>query len=160
MWRYGSNMNKRGILLMWVRRRMIWKGQNKYLIWVIWIRMGAFVSACVCAWVMNAMNCWTVILDLISLWGEWMGVFAYVTIGIVKHRSRYGIWGVRGQIKYTEVYNCVGSTIIGLSVEVFLWVNIGDGAGREEWMPVGMVTKYETLALLSDYIYRRGRLEL
>ena len=30
-------------------------------------------------------------------------------------------------IKYTEVYNCVGSTIIVSSVGMFLGVSIGDG---------------------------------
>ena len=34
--------------------------------------------------------------------------------------------------KYTEVYNCVGSTILGSSMGMLLGVSIGDSTGWEE----------------------------
>ena len=47
--------------------------------------------------------------------------------------------------KYIELYNCVGSMILGFSVEVFLGVSIGVEKGWEECMPVGMVPEGETV---------------
>ena len=44
----------------------------------------------------------------------------------------YGIWGMIKRRKYTEVYNCVGSTMLGLSMGMLLGVNIGDSTGWDE----------------------------
>ena len=45
-----------------------------------------------------------------------MGACVCVMIGVGNHRGVYGIQGMIDQKKYTEVYNCVGTKILGLSV--------------------------------------------
>ena len=69
----------------------------------------------------------------------------------------YGIWGVIGKILYTDVYDCVGSTILEWSVKDLLVVSIGCGIGWEEWMPVGMVHEGEIVTYLGNYNDVRGR---
>ena len=59
-----------------------------------------------------------------------MGSCACVVIGKGKHRGMYGIRGVLERRKYTEVYKCVGSAVLGLFVGAFLEVIIG---GRKVW---------------------------
>ena len=50
-------------------------------------------------------------------------------------RKEYGkVWhmGHAKRRKYTEVYNCVGSTMLGSSMGMLLGVSIGDSTGWEE----------------------------
>ena len=61
-----------------------------------------------------------------------MGACACVIIGVGKHRRMYSIRGVLEWRKYTDMYNCVGSMILGSSVGFFIGVSIGDSTGWEE----------------------------
>ena len=56
------------------------------------------------------------------------------------------------------MYNCVGSTIIGSPVGIFLGVSIGEGTGWEERMSFGLVPEGATVDSLSDYDDVRIRL--
>ena len=48
-----------------------------------------------------------------------MCVCSCIRVGVGKHRVMYGILGVIEQIIWIEIYNCVGSVVLGSSV-VFL----------------------------------------
>ena len=49
-----------------------------------------------------------------------MCVCSCIRVGVGKHRVMYGILGVIEQIIWIEIYNCVGSVVLGSSVGVFL----------------------------------------
>ena len=54
------------------------------------------------------------------------------------------------QRKYTEVYSCVGSMVLGSPMGVLNGLSIGDGTGWEELIPVGMAPGEKTVASLGD----------
>ena len=58
------------------------------------------------------------------------------------------------------MYNCVGSTILGLYVVVFLGASIGDSTGQKEWMSIGLGPEWETVVSPSNSNYVRGRVEM
>ena len=49
-----------------------------------------------------------------------MGACDSVIIGVGKHRRMYSIRGVLEWRKYTDMYNCVGSMILGSYVGIVL----------------------------------------
>ena len=55
-----------------------------------------------------------------------------VMIYVGKHKGMYSIWGMLERRKYTEVYNCVGTTILGLSMGMLLVVSILYVTGWDE----------------------------
>ena len=61
-----------------------------------------------------------------------MSVCGCFIIGVGNSTGRYGIGSMLEQINWTDMYNCVGSNIFGLSVVVFPGIGIGYGTGWEE----------------------------
>ena len=61
-----------------------------------------------------------------------MGTCTCIIIGVGKHRVMYVIRDMHERRKYLEVYNCVGSTIRGLYVIVFIGFSIWYVTGWEE----------------------------
>ena len=67
-----------------------------------------------------------------------MGKCELTMIFVEKHRGMYNIWGIIEHIKQIEVYNCVGSTVLGSSVGVLLGVSLGVETGWQERILVGL----------------------
>ena len=89
-----------------------------------------------------------------------MGTCACVMIDVGKHRGMYGLLSVIERRKYIEVYNFVGSTVLGLSVGVLLGVNIGDGTGWEDIIFVSMDPGGEPADSIGNLNDTRGRVYL